>query len=77
MESDQIDARDLLKLLRVRLGLITAIVTVTAGSFLAAAYIIPKKYKSSTVITIYNKYFHIPLIKALPNFDEYVLGKIA
>lgn len=63
MEFDVVDVGDFLRILKKRSLLILGVVGICSAGFLAAAYILPKKYKSSTVLTIYTRYFHLPLVK--------------
>lgn len=63
MEPNVFDLREFFAVLKRRSTLICGIVGVCVTLFLIAALVFPKKYKSSMVITIYNKYFHLPLVK--------------
>lgn len=59
------DLKDLMQLLEKRsfwLGSILA--ACTLGSLLLSL-VLPQKYKSTAILTIYNEYFHTPLIKGI------------
>jgi LPS O-antigen subunit length determinant protein (WzzB/FepE family) len=74
MKHDQIYFDDIIKLILHSKYKIIATVVITTTIFMAASFVIPKKFKSTAVINVYTKYFKNPLvgqvIAELQNTDE-------